>query len=80
MIVIQELEQDPRDWKKGNITPIFKEKMTQGTTNLLASTLRQDHGADNPGSNDKAHGKEGGNMGGKKNKKISMASTREGPA
>jgi len=41
------------------------ERMTQGTTNLLACHLsaKEDHGEDPPGSYAKAHGREGNDMG-----------------
>ena len=41
------------------------ERMTQGTTNLLACHLsaKEDHGADAPRSYVKANGREGGDMG-----------------
>ena len=49
------------DWKRGNITPIFK-KGKKGRSGKLQATQShvyawQDHGADPPGNCTRAHGK-----------------------
>ena len=51
----------PTDWKRGNITPIFKKGKKGRPEELQASQshlcTQQDHGADPPGNYVKAHGK-----------------------
>ena len=51
----------PTDWKRGNITPIFKKGKKEDPGKLQASQSHlcawQDHGSDPPGNYAKAHGK-----------------------
>ena len=51
----------PTDWKKGNITSIFKKGKSEDPGKLQASQshlcAHQDNGADPPGNYAKAHGK-----------------------
>ena len=56
--------EDPSDWKRATITPIFKKRKKGRPRELQASQSHlcawQDHGADPPGNYAKAHGKGGG--------------------
>jgi len=51
----------PTDWKRGNITPVYKKRKKRGSRELQASLSRlcvwQDHGANCPKGFTKAHRK-----------------------